>query len=88
MVYDPCKDLINQSKHGLSLCFGERVIADPDQLEISSFREVDNEKRWKSIGKVDGKLYTAVFTYRGNGRRFISVRRSNRNEERQYRHFC
>ncbi|WP_342453207.1 hypothetical protein [Jiella mangrovi] len=34
---------------------------------------------------VDAKCYTAVFTWRGETRRYISVRRSNKGEERSYR---
>lgn len=33
----------------------------------------------------DGKLFTAVFTWRDDTPRFISVRRSNAGEERAYR---
>ena len=32
----------------------------------------------------DGRLYTVVFTWRGDRRRFISVRRSNPSEARTY----
>ena len=41
-------------------------------------------KRFKAIGVVDGRLFTAVFTLRGDLPRFISVRRSNKGEERAY----
>jgi uncharacterized DUF497 family protein len=33
----------------------------------------------------DGRLFTAVFTWRGDLPRFVSVRRSNKGEERAYR---
>jgi uncharacterized protein len=83
--YDPAKDLINLAKHGLSLAFGDAIFEDESHLVIPSFREVDGEKRFKVVGERGGKLYTAVFVWRGDLPRYISVRRSNDGEERAYR---
>ena len=83
--FDPSKDAANRARHGVSLTFGERVFEDGHHLVIPSIRPIDGEERFKAVGLVDGKFYTAVFTWRGEARRFISVRRSNRNEERAYR---
>lgn len=83
--FDPAKDAINRQKHGVSLAFGAEVFADEDHLILPSLREIDGEERFKAIGMVDGKLFTAVFTWRDDTPRFISVRRSNAGEERAYR---
>jgi uncharacterized DUF497 family protein len=83
--FDPDKDAINRARHGLPLMFGEAIMSDPDHLIIPSIRERDGEERFKAVGMVDSKLYTAVFTWRGDIARFISVRRSNNGEERVYR---
>lgn len=83
--FDPPKDAINRDRHGLPLMFGDTVMADPDHLVIPSIRPQDGEERFKAVGLADGKLYTAVFTWRGDMPRFISVRRSNAGEERAYR---
>lgn len=82
--FDPAKDAINRNRHGLPLMFGETVMADPDHLVIPSIRPQDGEERFKVVGLADGKLYTAVFTWRDDLPRFISVRRSNTGEERAY----
>lgn len=37
------------------------------------------------VGIVEAKLFTAVFVWRDEVPRFISVRRSNKGEERAYR---
>jgi len=58
---------------------------DVDYLLVQTFREEDGEDRYKVIGMVDGKLWTAVHMRRGDMVRFISVRRSNDGEEKQYR---
>ncbi len=82
--YDSDKDAINRFKHQLPLAFGKRVFDDPDVHIIPSFRPVDGEDRYKAVGGVDGKLYTAVFVEREEKTRLISVRRSNDSEQRDY----
>lgn len=82
--FDPDKDAINRVKHRLPLSFGQRIFDDPFCTIIHSFRPIDGEYRMKAIGEIDGKLFTAVFVLRNEKRRYISVRRSNRNEQRNY----
>ena len=82
--FDPAKNEANRFKHGVRLSFGERVFADPRMTLIPTIRIGDEEERWKAVGMVDGKLYTAVHVWRGEVVRFISVRRSNAGEQRDY----
>ncbi|WP_089259249.1 BrnT family toxin [Cereibacter sphaeroides] len=86
--FDPAKDAANLQKHKLPLIFGDRVFEDDSHLIIPSIRAEDQEERFKVVGEVEGKLFTAVFTWRGDLPRFISVRRSNNGEERAYRSSC
>jgi uncharacterized protein len=81
---DADKDAINRFKHRLPLAFGKRVFDDPDVHIVPSFRPVDGEDRYKAVGFVDGKHYTAVFVERNEKTRLISVRRSNDSEQRDY----
>ena len=80
--FDSAKDEIN--RHGLSLAFGARVLDDPDLLVLPTIRDEDGEERYKAIGLVEGKTYTAVHVWREETVRFLSVRRSNRGEEEAY----
>lgn len=82
--YDADKDAANRAKHGLPLIFGRRVFEDADYVVLPSIRTVDGEDRYKAIGMVDGKLYTAVHVWRGSTVRLISVRRSNAGEQGIY----
>jgi len=82
--FDPNKDAINLERHKLSLVFGDRVFEDDDHLIIPSIRPEDGEERFKVVGLVGQKLFTAVFTWRDDLPRFISVRRSNKGEEKAY----
>ncbi|MBN9505672.1 MAG: BrnT family toxin [Altererythrobacter sp.] len=83
-AFDPAKDEANRFKHGLRLSFGKRIFDDPRMALIPTIRLGDEEERWKAVGMVDGKLYTAVHVWRGEVIRFISVRRSNPGEQRDY----
>lgn len=83
--FDPGKDAINRERHGLSLAFGDRIFEDRNHLIIPSIRPRDGEDRFKVVGRVGDKLFTGVFTWRGDTARYISVRRSNGGEERAYR---
>jgi len=82
--FDPAKDAINQQKHKLSLAFGDRIFEDENHLIIAPIRLKDSEERFKVIGATDGKVHTGIFVWRDDLPRFISVRRSNKGEERLY----
>lgn len=84
VAFDPAKDAANLAKHGVSLAFGARVFEDADHLVFASIRPVDGEDRFKAVGQVDGKLWTAIHVWRSDTIRLISVRRSNDGEERAY----
>ena len=82
--YDADKDEINRFKHRLALSFGKRVLLDSGRQIMPSIRPIDGEDRYKAVGMVNGKLYTAVYVLRGERVRMISVRRSNGSEQRDY----
>jgi uncharacterized protein len=82
--FDPAKDEANRFKHGLPLAFGLRIFADPEHVVIPTVRLGDEEERFKTIGMVGRRLYVAIYVWRGDAVRFISVRRSNASEQRDY----
>lgn len=82
--FDPFKDLRNIENHGLSLAKGELIFQDENHPVIPSIRLIDGEERFKIIGLIRRRLHIAVFVWRGDAIRFISVRKSNSSEERIY----
>ena len=82
--FDLQKDAVNREKHGVSLSFAQGIFEDPRMLVIASIRPEDGEERYKAIGMIEGKLWSAVHVYRGEVVRFLSVRRSNPGEQRAY----
>jgi uncharacterized DUF497 family protein len=82
--FDSTKDEVNREKNGIVLAFGAQLFGDPALLILPTVRREDEEDRYKAVGMVEGKLYTAVHVWRGDAIRFISVRRSNESEEKAY----
>ena len=72
------KSSANQEKHGIDFVRAQELWQDSIRVEVPA-RTVD-EPRWLVIGRVDGKHWSAVVTYREERIRIISVRRS-RDEE-------
>lgn len=72
--FDPEKSRSNFSKHGIDFEVAQCLWNDPDLLEIPA-KTVD-EPKYLVIGKIGGKHWSAVITYRSHTIRLISVRRS------------
>jgi uncharacterized DUF497 family protein len=72
--YDLNKSNSNRAKHGIDFEETQALWDDPDLLEIPA-RTVD-EPRYLIIGRIRGKHWSGVVTYRDSVIRIISVRRS------------
>ena len=84
IVYEPGKDRTNQAKHGVSLAFAVRILADPDRLDVLDVRFDYGEDRIVSYGIVEGRVWVCVFAPRGERHHIISVRRANGRETKRY----
>jgi uncharacterized protein len=76
--YDSKKSQTNREKHGIDFEDAQALWIDEDRLEIPA--KTLDEPRYLVVGKISGKHWSAVITYRGENVRIISVRRS-RDEE-------
>jgi uncharacterized DUF497 family protein len=76
--YDPEKSDRNKIKHGIDFCEAQALWDDIDYLEIPAI--TTDEPRSLVIGKIDGKHWSGVITWRGESVRIISVRRSRKEE--------
>lgn len=76
--FDNRKSNSNKSKHGVDFVEAQALWDDPDRIEIPA--KTEDEPRWLMIGKIDGKHWSAVITYRGARTRIISARRARRKE--------
>jgi hypothetical protein len=85
--YDENKSKINKQKHGLDFEEAKKLFEDNNALVIPA-KIVENEKRFALISKCLGKCFVAIFTFRGEKIRLISVRRCRKNEEVNYENNC
>ncbi len=80
--YDLNKSVANKAKHGLDFDEAQTLWEDSERLEIPA--KVMGEPRCLVIGKIKGKHWSAVVTYRSSNIRLISVRRSREEEVKLY----
>ena len=79
--FDPAKSAANKDKHGIDFVDAQLLWQDPGRIEFNA--RTSGETRWLTVGQIGEKLWTAIFTLRGENVRLISVRRA-RIEERQW----
>lgn len=84
MVYefDDAKSAANRAKHGLDFSEAQKLWSDVDAVELPA--RSATELRKMLIAKTNGKIWSAIFTERGDKIRIISVRRARTTEEAIY----
>ena len=80
--YDPNKSLSNKLKHGMDFEEAQALWEDPNAIRIPASSDV--ETRFAAVGLIDGRFWSAFFTYRDTTIRIISVRRSREKEIAKY----
>ena len=80
--FDPEKSDSNKKKHGIDFHEAQTLWDDPDFIEIPV--RASDEPRFLVIGKISGKHWSGVVTYRTEKIRIISVRRSRKEEVNLY----
>lgn len=76
--YDSKKSEINKKKHGIDFIEAQALWEDPDLIEIPV--RTQDEPRFLIVGRISGKHWSGVITYREEKIRIISVRRSRQEE--------
>ena len=81
--FDPVKDAINQTKHGISLALAAELDWEAALVWVDDrFRY--NETRMIALAPKTGILYYVTFVERGAVRRVISLLQPNRREVKYY----
>ncbi len=82
--FDPRKNAVNITKHGVSLSEGDGVLHDPLAITIEDELS-EGERRQVTIGMNSfGTLMVVVWMERGDDVRLISVRKAEPKERRSY----
>jgi len=76
--FDEGKSRRNEAKHGID--FGQAQALWLDEMRVEIPARTEDEPRFVLIGRLGEKHWSAVFTYRGERIRLISVRRSREEE--------
>jgi uncharacterized protein len=83
IAFDPAKDTINRSKHGVSL--NETARLDWNRILAKLDTRTDyGELRQIGYGPIGRRLYCVVFVDRGDTLRIISLRKANNREIDRY----
>lgn len=80
--FDPAKIVANRQKHGIDCSDAQALWRDTHRIEVPA--RTTDEPRWMVIGLIDGRVWSAVVTYRGDSVRIISVRPSRESEVALY----
>jgi uncharacterized DUF497 family protein len=80
--WDEKKSDINLTKHSIDFNAATKLWDDEDRIQIQTTFPIEN--RSILIGKIDEKLWAAIYTRRNNAIRIISVRRARKKEAKIY----
>jgi uncharacterized DUF497 family protein len=80
--FDPAKSAANKAKHGIDFEEARALWADSNLAVAPAL--TGPEPRYLAIGRIGVKVWTAVFTWRDDRLRIISMRRSRPNEVKRY----
>jgi uncharacterized DUF497 family protein len=80
--FDIKKSQSNKKKHGIDFSEAQKLWEDPFLLEIPL--RTSDEERFLVTGKIDGRLWSGIITYREEKVRLISFRRSRKEEVALY----
>ena len=80
--FDLAKSESNKDKHGIDFIEAQALWLDEKRLVVPI--ETTSEERYIVIAQLRGKCWSAVYTYRNDRLRIISVRRSGDKEKHRY----
>lgn len=81
--FDPVKRAKTLIEPGLDFARAAEVFAG-HHFTAEDLRENYGERRYITVGKLDGRMVVMVWTPRGEARRIISMRKANEREQKRY----
>jgi uncharacterized DUF497 family protein len=81
--WDETKRESNLAKHGVDFVLGEMLFDGRPVTTAPSRRQT--EERYMTTGEIDGRFFTAIWTWRGDVIRLISMRRARNAEKEGHR---
>ena len=84
LSWDEAKRQITLADRGLDFAMASQI-AGVFEYIIEDTRFDYGEKRYMSLGSIDGRLCVVVWTPRDGGRHIISMRKANDREQKRYK---
>lgn len=81
--FDPAKRTLCLTERGLDFADAAKVFAGP-VFEAEDDRFAYPERRFSTIGLLDGRMVVVIWTETANGRRVISMRKANEREQARF----
>ncbi|WP_207459142.1 BrnT family toxin [Azospirillum sp. SYSU D00513] len=82
--WDEAKDARCRAERGFGFADILPVFVDPQRLVELDTRHEYGETRHRLYGRIDGRLFVVVYTFRGKLIRIISARKANEREVRKH----
>lgn len=83
VTYDAVKRAMTLAERGLDMRHAGAIFAGR-HLTLPDERRDYHERRYITLGLLDGRMVVVVWTPRGNSRRVISLRKANEREQERY----
>lgn len=83
--FDKVKSETNKIKHGIDFETARSLWSDYDRIIIPA--KTSGEQRLLLVAKLNRTVWSAIYTYRNDKIRIISVRKSRKNEKELYNSF-
>lgn len=87
LVFDPKKDVLNVSKHGISLDQASLAFNNPNKITLESARQGENRLMDIATVERNGVVLVLVYVMRGESIRPISLRRASKGERTLYANY-
>ena len=84
IAFDPVKSARNGRERGLPFAAAARLFEMP-RLEWEDRRKDYGETRINTLGEIEGRVFFATYTQRGDAVRIISFRKADARETNRYR---
>lgn len=82
--FDPVKRALTLAERGLDFADAGKVFDGP-VFEFEDDRFAYPERRFSTIGLLDGRMVVVIWTEARDGRRIISMRKGNEREQDRFR---
>ncbi len=72
------------ARRGFDFAYAVRAFLDPNRVVAPDRRWDYGEDRYRLLGRIEGRVFVLIYTFRDSAIRIISARKANRKEVGEY----